>query len=65
LTFKEPYSVISQKIEIFITTAMAISNPKLVPSSSGYGTNYGKRVYPVFMIPGKNIPGSYLKISHE
>jgi hypothetical protein len=65
LTFKELYSVISQKIELFITTAMGTSHTPLFPSISGYGTDYGKSVYPIFMNPGKNIPGSYLKIGHE
>jgi hypothetical protein len=64
LTFKELHGVISQKIEFFITTAMGTSSPTLSPSSSGYNTDYGKRVYPAFMIPSKNIPESYLKIGH-
>jgi hypothetical protein len=64
LTFKELHGVISKKIEFFITTVTGTSSPTLSPSSSGYNTDYCERVYPAFMIPSKNIPGSCLKIGH-
>jgi hypothetical protein len=56
LTFNGLHGVISQKIEFFITSAMGTSSPTLYLSGSGYNIDYGKRVYPAFIIPSKNIP---------